>query len=66
MKTKSEVEWHVQFVVRNYLQCSARLHIRLLLLTIFLCNLFKIFVDLDNSNYAGDNTPHSQGFQLSF
>ena len=25
-KTKSEIEWHVQFAVRNYLRNSARLH----------------------------------------
>ena len=63
--TKSETEWHVQFVVGNYLRDSARLHLRPVLFNIFLCDLFQLFVDLDITNYADDSTPHSTNITLN-
>ena len=36
-----------------------------LLFNIFLCDLFQFFPDLDITNYADDNTPHSTNINLN-
>ena len=39
--------------------------LRPLLFNIFLCDLFQFFPDLDITNYADDNTPHSTNINLN-
>ena len=35
------------------------------LFNIFICGLFQFFLDLDITNYADDNTPHSTNINLN-